>query len=406
MTMDQVTVMDLFCGTGGFSKGFENSTTTNYKVIFGNDLLSSSIETFKLNHPNAQAYAGDIRNISCVELSRSLGIERGELGVIIGGPPCQGFSSLRPFRSSNLDDPRNSLFEDFVRFVNYFQPRFFVFENVVGLATHKNGNDILQIQKAFNDIGYATDWKLLNAANFGIPQRRERLILIGSRDDEPIIFPEPTHFTSDSTIGHKNKQRVLRPEFSLFVGSENLINLKPAVTVMEAIEDLPSLLSGESSTEYAMLPQNEYQTARRKGAHKLTMHSSTRHSEKMLEIIKHSGKNIYCIPKHLITSGFSSCYSRLDGDKSSVTITVNFVHPASNRCIHPIDNRALTPREGARLQSYDDDFLFAGSRSQIVKQIGEAVPPLLGQKIAESLVPIAKILNTSNSKPKATPAYL
>jgi DNA (cytosine-5)-methyltransferase 1 len=105
----------------------------------------------------------------------------------------------------------------------------------------------------------------------------------------------------------------------------------------------------------------------------------------MMEIIKHSGKNINCIPKHLITSGFSSCYSRLDRDEPSVTITVNFVHPASNRCIHPVLDRALTPREGARLQSFDDDFEFFGSRSQITKQIGNAVPPLLGKAIADTI---------------------
>ena len=105
-----------------------------------------------------------------------------------------------------------------------------------------------------------------------------------------------------------------------------------------------------------------------------------------MEIIRHSGDNISCIPKHLITSGFSSCYSRLRGDEPAVTITVNFVHPASNKCIHPDLDRALTPREGARLQSYDDDFVFKGNRSQIVKQIGNAVPPLLGQAIARSVL--------------------
>jgi DNA (cytosine-5)-methyltransferase 1 len=115
------------------------------------------------------------------------------------------------------------------------------------------------------------------------------------------------------------------------------------------------------------------------------MHSSTIHTPKMLEIIRHSGKNISSIPPHLITSGFSSSYSRLDGDEPSVTITVNFVHPASNRCIHPEQDRALTPREGARLQSFDDIFDFAGNRTEIVKQIGNAVPPLLGKAIAESI---------------------
>ena len=115
------------------------------------------------------------------------------------------------------------------------------------------------------------------------------------------------------------------------------------------------------------------------------MHMATAHSKRMLEIIRHSGPNISCIPKHLISSGFSSCYSRLNADEPSVTLTVNFVHPASNRCIHPIQDRALTAREGARIQSFDDRFKFTGTRTQIVKQIGNAVPPLLGRAIGASV---------------------
>lgn len=163
------------------------------------------------------------------------------------------------------------------------------------------------------------------------------------------------------------------------------IELQPAVTVTDAIGDLPAINSGEGATEYAMSPSNSYQKERRGVNKELKLHSSTVHTLKMLEIIKYSGKNIDSIPKHLITSGFSSCYSRLDGGEPSVTLTVNFVHPASNRCIHPILNRALTPREGARLQSFDDDFQFYGSRTHVVKQIGNAVPPLLGKALAEAL---------------------
>jgi DNA (cytosine-5)-methyltransferase 1 len=269
----------------------------------------------------------------------------------------------------------------FSDYVDYFRPRFVVMENVVGLATYKEGETINEIELVFQKLGYRTDWKIVNAAHFGVPQRRERLILLASLDNKfPISFPTPTHESAEPTIGFRDKQRMLLPpESNLF---DQKASLSSAVTVMEAIGDLPAIASGEASEEY--LPANHpYQRARRRSSDKVSLHYSTAHSAKMLEIIKHSGPNISYIPKHLISSGFSSCYSRLDADKPAVTITVNFVHPASNRCIHPYCHRALTPREGARLQGFDDDFQFCGNRSQIVKQIGNAVPPLLGTVLAD-----------------------
>ena len=374
-------IFDLFCGTGGFSKGFEKSRNADYETVFGIDLLPKSVETFRLNHPDATGLCEDIRKVRCEDLRSKLKIRRGELGLIIGGPPCQGFSSIRPFRSANEDDPRNSLFEQFANFVNYFRPRALVFENVVGLATHQGGDIVSQIAECFTGLGYECDWRILNAANFGVPQRRERLILIGVEKGGKIVFPEPTHRTDGKTIGHKDRGKMI-------VGEEDLFNPRPLaapVTVLDAIGDLPQIRSGETATEYDRDPFHSYQRERRNGTRSLQLHFSTAHTPAMLEIIRHSGRNITSIPKHLITSGFSSCYSRLDGDMTSVTITVNFVHPASNRCIHPVCDRALTPREGARLQSFDDDFEFAGNRSQIVKQIGNAVPPLLGRAIGEAL---------------------
>lgn len=379
-------LFDLFCGTGGFSKGFEKSDNASYQTLLGVDILPVSVKTFNLNHPAALAVTNDIRRLRCDDLQERLKLKPGKLDLIIGGPPCQGFSSIRPFRSSEEDDSRNNLFEQFANFVNFFRPRALVIENVVGLATHNNGAALAQMQECFANLGYECDWRILNAAHFGVPQRRERLIFIGVQKGGKLVFPQPTHESKGSTIGHHDRSRMLIPQEDLFTPK---LNLKPAVSVLDAIDDLPPIKSGESAGHYAQTPRNDYQRLRRNGCKKLDLHYSTAHTPRMLEIIRHSGKNISSIPSHLISSGFSSCYSRLDGDVPSVTITVNFVHPASNRCIHPKCDRALTPREGARLQSFDDEFQFAGNRSQVVKQIGNAVPPLLGKAIGEAL---AKVL--------------
>lgn len=386
--------MDLFCGTGGFSKGFEQ--TGNYRTVFGIDLLPIAIETFKANHPGALAVSGDIRRFSPEWVESKLPESDKLIDVIIGGPPCQGFSSIRPNRSSQKEDQRNHLFLDFLRFVEHFRPKAFVMENVVGLATFKEGSTLSDITAEFEKIGYRSDWRILNAAHFGVPQKRERLILIGTNVHTDIRFPVPTHFYVGSTIGHKAKSRMLQPDLFSMLEAD----LSPAVSTMDAIGDLPAIGSGQQANQYDQEPITPYQSARRQSANQyLTLHKATTHSEKMLEIIRHSGENISSIPSHLISSGFSSCYSRLSADEPAVTITVNFVHPASNRCIHPVLDRALTPREGARLQSFDDDFVFNGTRTQITKQIGNAVPPLLGKAVALAVSQMIETSGTASEEP-------
>ena len=162
-------------------------------------------------------------------------------------------------------------------------------------------------------------------------------------------------------------------------------SLQPANTVVDAISDLPALRAGESASRYRRVRPSDYERQMRGDCRELTLHEATAHSEKMLKIIRHSGYNKGALPEGMVKSGFSSSYSRLEPHLPSVTLTVNFVHPASNKCIHPEQDRALTPREGARLQGFPDSFRFEGTRAQVVKQIGNAVPPLMGRVIGEAL---------------------
>lgn len=366
-------ILDLFCGAGGLSYGFEK--TGHFVTTGGIDLLQDRIATFTANHAFATGIAGDICRIRPDELFELIG----PIDVIVGGPPCQGFSSIRPFRNLIDNDPRNNLVENYVLMLSHLKPRWFVFENVVGLVSHDKGRKLRAILEAFGAMGYSTTWRIVNAANFGVPQSRERVVIIGNRIGLEFSWPTPTHTVTCRSMAGKHSH-LLRPP------SDGAHLLPTAPTVMDAISDLPVVVAGAEATRYVKNSRTtSFQEAIRNGAHELTWHRATGHSSKMLEIIRHAGKSINDLPKGMVRSGFSSCYSRLDADRPSNTITVNFVHPASNRCIHPYQDRALTPREGARLQSFPDSFEFKGTIAQVVKQIGNAVPPKLGEIIANAI---------------------
>ena len=199
--MNKIHVIDLFCGTGGFSHGFL-SRSKSFKLACAIDYLEVASQTCKANNPDALVICDDIRNVKPSSVHQQLKAKGIEIvDVIVGGPPCQGFSSLRPFRSSEDEDPRNSLFENYASFVNHFRPKVFVMENVVGLLTHKRGETLRKIQDCFASMKYDTDWRILNAANYGVPQKRERFILIGVLEGGHIEFPPPhTHSMEEASV--------------------------------------------------------------------------------------------------------------------------------------------------------------------------------------------------------------
>lgn len=370
-------MLDLFCGTGALSYGIETHSS-RLSTVGGIDADQSAVRTASLNHPNAKIQCQKIELLTPDEMLTSMGV--GGIDVIVGGPPCQGFSSLRPSRGAGLDDPRNSLYKQFVKYVRELRPRIFVMENVVGILTAGEGTLVTEMLTAFQKLGYAVDWRVLNAANFGIPQKRERFFLVGVRKNlgrnVTPAFPIPSHWFAGRVIGTRLKEKYIINRDS---------GLAP-VTVRDAISDLPSLKSGEVKTSYRKSPVTSYQAARRRAkTPTLTLHEAASHNAKMLEVIRHAGASIHALPKGMVSSGYSSCYSRLAFDEPSTTITVKFTSPASSKCIHPIDDRAITPREAARLQSFDDAFVFAGSKTEIASQIGNAVPPLFGEAFAPVL---------------------
>jgi DNA (cytosine-5)-methyltransferase 1 len=350
-----VNVIDLFAGAGGFSEGFQKA---GYKIIAANEINDQIAKTYKLNHPNTKMFIKDIKLLEKDLSNLKTQIGNKKIDVIIGGPPCQGFSmaGARIRGNSFIEDPRNYLFKHYYNIIMKFLPDYFVMENVPGLLSSKNGKIIKEIEKIFaENTPYKLDKAVLNAKNFGVPQSRQRLIIIGA----------------------KKKKLDLNREIKKYY--------KKPQTVKNAISDLNYLSSGEGShkSNYKHDPLTNYQKERRMNSAYLYNHIATNHSSKTLERIRKvaPGENRESLNEK-INSVHSGSYGRLEWDEIAKTITTRFDTPSGGRFIHPELNRTITLREAARIQSFDDNYEFVGNKSSIKIQIGNAVPPILAKQIA------------------------
>lgn len=370
--MGKLTVIDLFSGCGGLSEGFKNA---KFKIILANDNWGAVKETFEYNHPKTKLIIGDIKKIPSKKIMEEAGIRRGDVDVVVGGPPCQGFSL-----SGNrvIDDPRNHLVKEFIRVVKDLQPNWFVMENVIGILSLAKGEISKEIMYSFGKIGYEMrNFKILNATHYGVPQLRKRVFYIGNRIGVPVKFPIEKNFYINGNGNNHNNQT-------------NLLNLPPAVTVGDAISDLPSLNdeSGEEVMDYPSLPKTEYQEDRRRSSKKLYNHVRSNHTEQTIKVINlvPEGGNWRDLPKEYQNiRSFSNTWRRLDSEYPSVTIDTGHRHH-----FHPTANRVPTVRESARIQGFDDKFRFLSSRTHQFRMVGNAVPPLLAKSIAEMIKKYSK----------------
>ncbi len=344
------TMIDLFSGVGGLSLGFEMA---GFTVVLANEYDKSIAQAYVKNRPHTKMIIDDITKLPIKEVFLPY---KGKIDLIAGGPPCQGFSQKG--KRKTIHDERNFLFKYFYEVVAMVQPKYFVMENVPNLFTAENGYFKKEIIDLFEGIGYTISADILNAADFGVPQNRKRAIIIGKLGNEVPELPNRT---------------------------------AKAVTIWDAISDLAYLNSGEGEEKqkYIYEPQSEYQKKMRANSEYLYNHVATKHSEMALERLRlippNMGKEVLP-PEHRTKSIYSGTWSRMLKDEVSITITTRFDTPSSGRFTHPFLNRAITVREAARIQSFPDSFIFYGNKCSQMKQVGNAVPPLLSKAIADAII--------------------
>lgn len=339
--------LDLFAGAGGLGLGLE---AAGFRVAAANEREEAFAASYAANHPGTRVVAGDVLDWGTRE--KLLDAARG-VDLVAGGPPCQGFSTVG---KKDENDPRNRLFRAFLEIVGELRPRAVLFENVSGFRRMYGGKAFAALGEGLAELGYGNvHWAILNAANYGVPQIRERTFVAAFRGDEKFAFPAPA------------------PAAGKWL------------TLEDALSDLPRVGSGESAARYAGPPANAYQRRMREGAGEgLEEQEGPWHGERLKKVMAcvPPGGSILDVPEELRPrSCFANTYARLRWDRPSTTVTRNFGTPSSSRCIHPQIDRGLTTREGARLQSFPDRYRFVGTRVQKNLQIGNAVPPLLAEAV-------------------------
>ncbi|HFC8546469.1 TPA: DNA cytosine methyltransferase [Neisseria lactamica] len=346
--------IDLFCGCGGISEGLRQA---GFQILAGIDVEEKYIQTFKYNFPEALALTKNLEDYSPAELLKKLDIKKGDLDLLVGGPPCQGFSKNTPISRRIRDSRNNLLVKQFLYFCAEIYPKMIIMENVAEMKNGFNQHYTKMIENELTDLGYEVIYQVLNAADFGVPQNRKRAFFIARRDGKKPHIPNITH----------------SKEQSIFFDNH--------LTVWDAISDLEL---ADNNQEYQNRVGNKYQESMRIKSKKIL-----NHEEKKLTPIQQArinslkpGQGLKDLPDSLRPqSGYSGAYGRLTKDMTMPTITRWVFHPGSGRWGHPTRYRLITIREAARLHSFPDRFIFIGTYTDQAGQIGNSVPPLLAKAI-------------------------
>lgn len=352
--MSRYNVLDLFCGCGGMSWGMAKK---GFNIVAGFDIWDVALKTYQLNHKTAQAINMDITDVEPLEVLNSYGIDAQSIDVIIGGPPCQGFSKNTPASWRFLEDPRNQLYKSFLRFVRDVDPKIVIIENVAEIYNAFEGVVREEIINTLKQYGYKVEVKIIDMSKYGIPQKRRRCFFFASRVGLP-QFPSEQETT---------------------------------LSGWDAISDLPVVNQGEGydGMPYDTKPLNGYQKHMRQNSTDLYNHIANVMKPKQTARIASigPGQGLKDLPEELkVKGGYSGAYGRLDYTSVSPTITRWVFHIGSGRFAHPREIRGLTMREAARIQSFSDDFHFVGSRNEQAGQIGNAVPPLFMEQLSEKII--------------------